>query len=40
MEKVCALNAILVSQIPLKVRNKEQESNRAEYTSGVWGSIF
>ena len=29
MEKVCAPNAILVFQILLKVRNKEQEYNRA-----------
>ena len=28
MEKVCALSAILVFQVLLKVRNKEQEYNR------------
>jgi hypothetical protein len=29
-EKVCALNAILVSQILLKVRNKEPLYNRSQ----------
>ena len=42
MEKVCALNAILVFQVLLKVRNKEQEYNRAQalnillYAFKVW----
>ena len=42
MEKVCALNAILVFRVLLKVRNKEQEYNRAKlpkiflYAFKVW----
>ena len=42
MEKVCALSAILVFQVLLKVRNKEQKYNRAQvpkiflYAFKVW----
>ncbi len=39
MEKACALNAILVFQILLKVRNKEQDYNRC-YAFEVWSATF